>query len=436
MAITSIVSTFISTRRAAILPVPLTAMSPSEAIAQNWPRFRGENGLGQCDDVSIALPWSNTWQAQLPGTGNSSPIVWADRVFIQSANSNDATQFVSCHRAGTGDKIWHREFASQPYPIHARNTFASSTPAADAQHVYLCYGTPDNITLLALNHDGEDVWRRDIGPFASQHGFGVSPMVYGDLVVLAGQQLEAGRENSAVSGPDVDAASRPEGSYIMAVDRLTGNTRWITPRGGDKASYSVPCVFAPEGAPPQLICCNTIQGMFALSPSDGHELWAHPVFDKRTVSSPLLVGDFVLGTCGSGGGGNYLVACRPAAGGTESYRVENQAPYVPTPVASGNLVFLWSDRGVVSCVDVQTGEAIWRERVGGNYSSSPVRVGQQLVGVSEDGRVVVLSATREFARIMEKDLGEPTRATPAIASGKIYFRTDTQLLAVALQATK
>ena len=171
--------------------------------------------------------------------------------------------------------------------------------------------------------------------------------------------------------------------------------------------------------------------MFALDARSGEELWVNRCFDKRTVSSPLVLDDMIFGGTGSGGGGSYVVALR--SDGSEPslvYKVDTQAPYVPTVVARGDLLFLLSDGGIASCVDRASGEVHWRKRIGGNFSSSPVRAYNKLYCLSMDGEVTVLAAEKEFAELGRVPLGEGSRATPAIANGALFLRTFSHLMSV------
>ena len=148
----------------------------------------------------------------------------------------------------------------------------------------------------------------------------------------------------------------------------------------------------------------------------------------RTVSSPLIVGSRIIGSTGSGGGGNYVVAVDPTATPAEAYRVTSSAPYVPTSVACGDLVFLWSDKGIVTCIRADDGHVFWRERVGGEYSSSPVRAGDQVLALSDEGEVVVVAATEDYHLIGKVYLGSRSRATPAVDQHGVYFRTESELM--------
>ena len=308
-----------------LLGCSLLALWPGmvPSAAQEWTRFRGPNGSGVLTDCEIPGQWTEAdynWKVTLPGVGHASPVIWGERVFLLSADPQTATRHVLCLRAADGATLWQRDFPSAPHHLHLRNSFASSTPAVDAQHVYVAWSTPAATTLMALDHDGQTVWTRDLGPFLSQHGFGTSPIVTDSGVILCLQQ-----DKPQEDGP------RTETSAIVAVDPRTGETRWTTPRLSEVVSYSTPCLYEPAGQPRQLICCSMAQGIYSLDLASGRENWSIDVFEMRTVSSPIVAGDLIVATTGSGGGGNYLVAVRPGPKPEVAYRITTQAPYVPAP---------------------------------------------------------------------------------------------------------
>ena len=333
-------------------PVLVVSLLAVHSQAQEWTRFRGPNGSGVHPTRAIPARWTEAdynWKVTLPGVGHSSPVIWGERIFLLSADPLSATRYVLCLHVDDGETLWQHAFLSEPHHLHLRNTFASSTPAVDSQHLYVAWSTPHETTLLALDHEGQIVWQRNLGPFRSQHGFGTSPVIYSDLVILCLQQQKPQED-----GP------RSETSSIIALDRRSGRTRWQTKRMSEVVSYSTPCLYQPAGQAAQLICCSTAHGIFSLDPASGQEHWASQVLDMRTVSSPIVAGELLLGTTGSGGGGNYLVAVRPGPTPEVAYRITTQAPYVPTPIANDGLIYLWYDKGIVSCIRAEDGRRVWQ----------------------------------------------------------------------------
>ena len=389
-------------------------------------RFRGPNGSGVGDAASIPVPWTAKdyrWNVQLPGMGHSSPVVWGDRVFVTSAVEKDATQIVLCLRTSDGGQVWRRDFPSATYQKNASAAYASATPALDQERVYVAWATPKEYIVLALSQkDGSDVWRRNLGPFASQHGFGASPIVWKDLVIVANDQDKA--------------------SFIAALDCKTGQTRWQAKRRTAKASFSTPCLFEPKNGKPQLILSSWSHGLTSLDPQTGKQNWDLPVFhDNRIVGSPMIAAGLIFAAAGVGGGGKEMVAVEPGDPdrGVEAkvaYNVQGSLPYVPTPVAKGRLLFLWHDNGVVACTDAPTGKRLWQQRVGGNFFGSPVRVGDRLYCISRTGEMVVLSAADKYQLLARIPLGEASHATPAVADGVMYLRTVSHLMAIGGPSTQ
>jgi outer membrane protein assembly factor BamB len=389
------------------------------AGSQEWTRFRGPNGSGISDAKTIPTHWSASdinWKVALPGSGHSSPVLWGEKVFVTSYDEKAGKFYVLCLAATDGAVQWKKEFSLTRSDKHALNSFATSTPVVDAERLYVCRTEPAHITLSALTHAGELVWEKDLGPFDVNHGSGASPIVHDGMVVFANEQAAE--------------------SFLIAVDARTGVDRWKIPRKSGLGSYSTPCVYQPKQGKPQLIFNSDVHGISGVAPDTGKVLWEFDkAFDKRSVSSPVLAGDFVIGSCGSGGGGNYVVAVRPGEVATgkkpeRGYEVRRSASYVPTSVCVGDWLYLWSDGGIVSRVNANTGEVKWQERAGGNFYGSPVFAGERLFCVSTTGEVVVVAAGEKFEVLARNQLGEVTHSTPAIAGGRMYIHTSGHLVSV------
>ena len=214
----------------------------------------------------------------------------------------------------------------------------------------------------------------------------------------------------------------------MALDKQTGSTVWSLPRKSVRVCYTVPCIYKNAKGEPELIHFNTGDGFSSIDPRTGKVNWTVPdLFRMRTVCSPVIAGGLLFGSTGSGGGGNYVVAVKPGSQPKEAYRIDRQAPYVPTPVAKGDLLFLFSDKGFATCVDAPTGKVHWKKRLNTAFSGSPIRIGNKIYCIDEQGVVIVLAAESEFKELARNPLGERSRATPAVSGGKLLLRTYSHL---------
>ena len=401
--------------------------------AQEWDRFRGPNGTGISDVKNIPVQWTDSdynWKVKLPGGSHSSPVLWGEKIFVTSCIDETATRIVLGLDAKTGSEIWRREYKSTVHRLHGNNSFASATPTVDGERLYVVWSAPEEYTIVAFDHYGNQVWSRDLGPYVSQHSCGTSPIVFEDMVFLGNDQDKQDREDPAQIGK----------SFLIALERTTGRTRWKTTRNSELVAYSTPCIYQPNGARPQLIFNSRAHGISSIDPWTGEKNWeVADVFNKRSCSSPVIAGDLILGSCGSGGGGNYLVGVRPATSMSEAkvqYKIDRAAPYVPTALAMGDRVFLWSDSGVVTCIEGPTGKEIWRRRVEGNFFGSPVYIDGRIHCISTDGDVVVLAAGDEYQLLARNPLGELCHTTPAVANDTLYLRTYSHLFSIGGNPTK
>lgn len=380
--------------------------------SQEWTRFRGPNGTGVGDAPELPVQWTDSnilWSTDLEGVGHSSPVLWGNKLWITTSVKGGSETRLLCIDATNGATIWEEPLPMHAFRIHQYNSFASPTPAVDGERVYISWTVPEKNQIAAYTHEGDLVWSHDLGPFESQHGGGVSPVVVGDHVILANDQLAE--------------------SFLIAFDAATGDIHWRLDReAGGHAAYSTPCVYDVDSENPYLVFNSSAHGITAVSIKDGKRLWElGGLFDKRSCSSPVFADGVVFGSCGSGGGGNYVVAVKPPStsdGKPElMYEVRRSAPYVPSALIKDERAYLWSDGGIVTCMDLYTGEEIWRERAGGDYFASPIRIGDHIFNISTEGEVVVIKAADEFEVVARYAFDEKSHATPAVANGRMYVRT-------------
>ena len=409
--------------------IGLVVSFASISAAQEWTRFRGPNGQGISSETDLPIKWSESdynWKVELPGVGHSSPVIWGDKVFITCGDQKTGRGVLIAVRVSDGRQLWRQEYVMSAYRMNVLNSYATATPAVDADHVYTLWPAPDKIVLAATDHEGGEVWRRTFGGHCSQHGSGTSPIVVGDVVVFTCEHEDSTKKDAK--------------SFWMAVDRMTGQTRWELPRQtGPKTSYSTPCVYSPAGGMVQLVFESQRHGMTGVDPRTGRVLWeVESAFPSRVVSSPVIAGGLLIGSCGDGASGKCLVAIRPGAEvestmPEERYKIEDGAPYVPTSAAVGGLLFTFHDRGYVSCLRSETGEQLWREKPAKKFFGSPVWADGKLYCITPDGDVLVIKAAETYELMATNPLGEKSHATPAIADGKMYLRTYSHLISIGPQ---
>lgn len=411
-------------RRGVVLALSLTIVGAVRA--DNWPRFRGPNGQGISDAKTIPAQWSPSeynWKIELPGGGHSSPAVWDDNVFVTCADEKAQKGILLCLRAADGREVWRKEYGLDKVRMNTLNNYAAATPALDIEHVYLFWPGVDETTLAALTHDGREVWTRKLPGNRTQHGMGSSPIVVGDYVIIT-------REQDQKSGGNIASA-------WFGLDRKTGRIQWRYehPQNAN-ASYSTPCIYRDQQGREEVVFTSNSHGLAALDPSTGKLLWKTPTaLPARVVSSPVLAGDMVIGTCGEGGRGLRLAAIKPPEAASseakELYALKSkEVPYVPTSVMRDEYFFGFHDGGVVSCFRLATGEVLWSQKPAGRFFGSPVCVDGKLYCITVDGDVVVLRAGPQYELLAVNPLGEKSHATPAVANGRMFLRTFSHLICV------
>jgi len=399
---------------------PLLVLAASLPAAETWTRFRGENGAGVSGTEGIPYQWTvedYRWTRKLPGVGHSSPVAWEKQLYVTSGDEGTGDRLILAVDADKGTTLWQRSFSDQAHGKHKLNSFASTTPAVDKDGIYLGWGTPTEVTIMALGHDGSSRWKADLGAFKSGHGFGVSLMLYGDLVIVPNEH---------------------EGeSALFALDKKDGAVRWKIDRDS-RVTYSTPCLL-DNGGRMELIFTNYNQGITAHDPGNGKLLWQADVFDRShiesSIASPVIAGKLVIATSGWLGHGNEVIAVRPPLPGegnraTQVYRIARGAPLCTTPLVYKDLLVLWSDNGIATAADAQSGKVHWQKRIGGTFYSSPICIGDAIYNIDAEGKVTVLRAASEFEVLGRCALGDACHSTPAVAHDRLYLRTFHRLSAL------
>jgi outer membrane protein assembly factor BamB len=422
---------------AALLVTPVTA--------DDWPGWRGPTASGVSPETGLPLRWSNTenvvWKAALAGVGVSSPIVAGDRVYITSqigsgrrqpgnhprlaqgasaagsgeraltAAASDRTHFVvQAFDAKTGARAWeHRAEAAGELPgVHDKHNMASPSPVSDGQMIYAWFATGQ---LFALRSDGTLAWSRHLGqeisPFEINWGHSSSPALHGDLLILLCDHQPA--------------------SYLLALDKRTGKQVWRADRGRGRSSYSTPLVVR-AGTRDEIIV-NSSERVDAYDAKTGAHLWHVGGSNQFPIPVPVFENGMLYMSRGYRSG--PYMAVRPGGSGDVSathvaWQVPTGAPYVSSLVQYRGRIFMANDVGVVNAIDAKTGERVWQQRTPGVFSASPVAGDGKVYFVSETGETVVVSADSPSI-LATNDIGERVLASPAIAGGSLFVRTDGSL---------
>jgi len=421
----------------------LLVASFSIVYAENWPGWRGPGSLGVSSEKGIPVKWNMSqnvkWKAEVPGLGHSSPIVWGNRVFVTTAVSSDPKEDywekgfpqiqrkpdsaeiswkLLCFDRDTGTLLWEQT-AVRNKPLNARhtkNSYASQTPATDGTFVFAFFGDQG---MYCYDFQGKLIWNKDLGTFTMRNGWGMgtSPVVYRDLVIQTCDQ-------------------EPGGSFIIALDKRTGTTVWKTDRD-EASSWSTPFLYL-QGSRPELIV-NATRAIRSYDPATGRLLWeCHGPATSITAPTPTSSNGLIFVSSG------FIIeevrpltAFRPGASGDITLKEGEQtskniawrqltaAPYIPSPIAYGDYIFVLLDQGFLACYDARTGKEIYGKQridVGANFSASPVAVDGKLYIMSEDGEVYVISAGPKYELLAKNSLGEAVMASPAVSDGKMFVR--------------
>jgi len=399
----------------------LLATGRHSLAVDEWPGFRGPAGDGHADSGRLPVHWGEsqnvTWRVAIHGKGWSSPVVAGSDVWVTTATEDGTELAVLCVDLNSGEiRIDRKVFdVVDPTDITAYNTFASPTPFVANGRLYASWGSAGLACLET--ESGEILWTRRDLPCNHYRGAGSSPIVHDGKLFLH------------YDGYDYQ--------YVVALDIATGETIWRTDRPHDfgtdngdiKKAFGTPLVITVDGGK-QLIS-PTSKGAFAYDPETGDEIWRITYTGFSTAARPLYAHGLVY--LSAGFPRSEIIAVRPDGHGdvTETHVVWSEKklmPSKPSPLLVGELMFVINDDGgVATCLDALTGEQIWQERVGGNYSASPLYAEGRVYFFCEDGRTTVVRAAREFEVLAENQLGEGVMASPAVVGDSLLLRDATHL---------
>jgi outer membrane protein assembly factor BamB len=384
--------------------------------AKYWARWRGPSGQGLVSGTGYVDRWSATqnvrWKTPLPGAGNSSPIVWGDRIFLTTAYDYGQRVSVLAFDRTSGKRLWET-FApdGRSARAHPKNGYASATPSSDGERVYVSLGSRG---LLAVDLDGRLAWHQNVGRIENYHGAAGSALLYKGRVILY-QDSEA------------DA-------FIAAFDARTGRQLWHTKRNAN-VGWGTPVAIRVDGH--DEIIVNGQDRVCAYNPETGVELWSCGGSTDEVIPTPVVGHGLVF--CSSGRAGPTL-AIRAGGKGdvTKSHLVwstSRGSPFVPSPIIVGDYLYMVNDmQSIATCFEAATGKTMWQSRLGvarrEGFSASPVTVDGKVFFTNDDGETFVLKAGPTFELLHMNTIGEGVLASPALVDGRWYMRTDQHLICV------
>lgn len=406
---------------ARLLTAALLAATLLPSHAANWPAWRGPAGTGVCAEKNLPTRWSTTenvrWKTPLPERGNSTPIIWRDRIFLTQSVGNDRLLF--CFDRATGKLLWQSGAKDVEKELtHGTNPYCAASPVTDGERVYASFATGG---LWCFDFSGKELWHRDLGKQRHIWGNAASPVLHGNLCILN-------------FGPG-------ERTFLVAVDKLTGKTLWQHDEPGGESgekkgdakpvwngSWSTPV--AIRVADRDELLMTFPKRVLAFDPATGKELWTCAGLNPLVYTSPLFSDGIVVGM---GGFGGMSVAVKPGGTGdvTATHRLWHH-PRTKQRIGSGVIhdghIYILNDPGVAECFELKTGKLVWEERIKGSTSSgenwsSLVLADGLLYALNRAGDCPVFKASPKFELVSLNPLGEPSNSSVAPSDGELFLRT-------------
>jgi outer membrane protein assembly factor BamB len=407
----------------------LTLVAASSPLAADWPQFRGPDGNGLAASRELPLAWAEgknvRWKTAVHGRAWSSPVILGDQVWMTTATEDGRDLFAMAVDRRTGKvlydlKLFHVE---KPQFAHSFNSYASPTPAIEPDRVYVTFGSPG--TAAIDTRTGKVLWeRRDI---ECNHfrGAGSSPVIFEDLLLM-----------------HFDGSDR---QFVVALDKKTGRTVWRTERSIDfqdlgpdgkpqaegdfRKAFATPHVIPVAGRP--VFVSVGSKAAYGYDPRTGKELWRIEERSNHSASPrPIAAHGLVYYTSGWASG--QLLAVRPDGSGDATnshvvWRATQGVPKKPGIIVLDDLIFMVNDVGILTCLEAKTGETVWKGRIEGTYSASPIAGAGRVYFFSEDGKTTVIEAGRELKILAENQLDDGFMASPAVDGRALILRTRTHL---------
>ena len=448
-------------KKIAILTMCIFALAMVVAIAsqpagfeKNWHHWRGPHATGTAIDANPPTTWSETenirWKVDIPGTGHAAPIIWEDKIFIQTAIKDEAPKeepeqkadddnpfsgffqegrgrgasanaykfdLIAINRSN-GEILWQKTLReTSPHEgTHQDATYASNSPVTDGEHVYAYFGSRG---LYCVDMMGNVKWEKDIGTMYKSNTFGEgsSPVLHGDTLVIV--------------------QDHERDSFIVALDKRTGDQLWKVARD-ERTTWSSPIVVEYDGKA-HVITTGTNR-IRSYDLATGELLWDGDGLTSNSIPSPVAAGEFVYlmsGFRGNAFRGVHLAEATGDITGSDAvvWEYNRDTPYVPSPLLyKGIIYFLKSNNGILTAFNVETGEAYYGPQrlqgVSGVYASI-VGASDRVYIAGRGGTVNVIQHGPEFKVLAENKLDDSFNASPAIVGSELYLRGMQHLYCIA-----
>lgn len=390
------------------------AASNACIFAENWPAWRGPTGQGICRETGLPAHWSATenvkWKAPLPASGNSTPILWGNRIFLTQAADGGKDRMTLCFDKVNGQILWKRSVRyEEAEPTHEDNPYCSSSPVTDGERVIVFHGSAG---CFSYDLNGMELWHADLGKLHHIWGNASSPILRGDYVFLN-------------CGPGAR-------TFLTALDKRTGSAAWkveipggLEDGGSEKwtGSWSTPLLVEAGGREDLVIGYpNRLHGY---DPKTGKEVWSCSGLGRLVYSSPVSGEGEIVALSGFMG---PPMAVRAGGQGDvtathQVWRRDRAQQQIGSGVIDGGNLYVVNEAGVGECIELRTGKTLWKERVGGQTWSSLVLADGRLYILDQAGDCSTFRPSSRFEALSKSSLGETIRASLAVSDGELFIRT-------------
>lgn len=392
----------------------LTALLPTSR-GENWPGWRGPTGQGHAGEKNLPVKWSATenvkWKVPLPDVGNSTPVVWGDKVFLTQATDKGKTRSLWCLSRKDGTKLWEKSVRyDKAEPKHETNTYCAASPVTDGERVVVSHGSAG---VHCYDFSGKELWHRDLGPCLHIWGNASSPVLHKGLVILS-------------FGPN-------ETTFLVALNKADGKDVWKVDEAGKPAkeffgSWSTPVIADVNGRAELVMSWPGVVKSY--DPATGSLHWScrglekGSAQDRLVYTSPLVSKDAIVAMAGYGG---PSIGIKAGGGGDVTathrlWRVAKNPQRIGSGVIVGDHIYAVNEPGPV-CIELKTGKTVWEEKVPGGAWGSIVHADGRLYLTSQAGETLVFAARPEFHEIARNPLKETTRASIVPSDGEFFIRT-------------